>query len=254
MAGAAKVRDIPRLLKKVQGRYMRGLNEPTKEALASYQYEGDTLNRYLRQKSLGRESSMEDIVDFMETIGGIDETMGEPAYWNYGSAEAKKVERQGMDMVKRIDEAIRKAPRVDEPLTLHRRIGMGTLRGEEFTNPGFTSTSTHAELAAMAGVPGGHSGGYYPAKSTLMEIEIPPNKPLLSMELNPKAAALNYDESEILLPRNLRIKRIGEQRIPADLRDLIEEGNFPGSMDARLTRMIKKYRAKQRGGLVHGNA
>lgn len=191
---------------------------------------------------------MEDMVDFMEMTYGIDDTLGEPSYWNYGGTEARKVERQGMDMVKRIDEAIRKAPRFDEPLTVHRRVGHGTRMGQDFRNPGFTSTSARLESAAEAGVPGGGWG----QKTALTEIEIPPNKPLLSLDLNPMQGEMS--EMEVLLPRNLRLQRIGQRRFPADLQWMMRD-EFPLSKKKerdRFVQLIKKYKVKRRGGLVHG--
>jgi len=224
---------IQALLKKAQRNYTRDLHPEQKSALEDYVDHGSRINYYLRSGSSE---------DLKYALSGMERSKSFDSWWSYGTRE------RTMDaQIQKIDDAIGEAPRLDQPISLFRRVTTDNpmLPAEfEQPNPGYTSTGYNMDDIWDSGAADHRIPGVF---DRIQRIDIPEDSPMLELS----DLGIWAEESEVLLPRGMELRRVGESPLPRRLLEGVMENPNP---DDKFAELLLKYdlQGKFLGGLVHG--
>lgn len=169
--------QLANLLRQLHTEYVEGLSSAQQDALRIYGHEGSGLNTQLRGFGIPADEE-EEILRYLEEIA---ETAGTR---RFGSEE---------EIASLLDQVILGAPRLDEPLSVFRRVV------EDYPSTGdeaFLSTSLTPDAVREA-------GDVDTAElMKMLDIELEPDTPFLFI---PEKYTSHPQELEVLLPRGQRL-------------------------------------------------
>jgi hypothetical protein len=277
------VQELYDHLLRTQTEYARKLPIETQMALNSYQDDGSSINYYLRrlqEKNVSPEQRTQEMFHHFDNTGSgspelrhlLNQYWEQPRGMKEFSPELElKLSDEFWDRIKRIDDAVEGAPTIDEEVPLYRAVPKfveNPIRAGR--DPAFVSTSLAPESSVnvISDVSDPRASG----RAELVKIIREKNRPFLMMDANPQRSPFIDEELEVLLPRRTMLEEEGIDATPRDdetmqrllrtkrVNDWMKqyrakaEGGVVMSDEELLSSLANKYKARESGGLVSGDA